>query len=256
MSVMRLRRAWMAAVARSMASSAARSSGVGIAAVARARKDDAQRGELLQGLVVQLARPAHALALGGLDAAPKPVGGDVLGGHDRRGGRRREGLHEALVLGGELGPGHRPVEGREHPDGLAAEDERDDEPCRGADVLGEREAQSGRSVGQALGLLAAQDVARHRPLDGDPASDDVGRDLAGGGLDHELLAVAQRDEHRARVDEGAAALDQQLEDALEVGLAADRPRDRGGGLERRRRPARARRGGRRRRGTGARSRSR
>ena len=83
------------------------------------------------------------------------------------------------------------------------------------------------------GCWRAQDVARHRPLHGDPPAHDVGRHLARGGLHHELLAVAQRDEHRARVDEGAAALDQQLEDALEVGLAADRPRDRRRRLERR-----------------------
>ena len=74
-------------------------------------------------------------------------------------------------------------------------------PLTAPDVLGQREAQPGRRVGQALGLLGAQDVAGDGALDGDAAADHVGRDLARGGHDDELVALAQRDEHRARVDE-------------------------------------------------------
>ena len=93
-------------------------------------------------------------------------------------------------------------------------------------MLGQREAQPCRGVGEALGLLAAQDVAGDRARDGDAPPDDVAGNLARGRLDHELVAFAQRHEHGARIDERAPALDQQLEDALEIGLAADRPGDR------------------------------
>ena len=58
-----------------------------------------------------------------------------------------------------------------------------------------------------------------------------GVELAGGGLDHEVGALAQLDHHRARRDERAPALGDELEDALQVGLAADGARDRGRRLE-------------------------
>ena len=50
--------------------------------------------------------------------------------------------------------------------------------------------------------------------------------LTGARGEHELVAVAQHDHDAARLDERAAALDDQLEHALELGLGADRERDR------------------------------
>ena len=51
--------------------------------------------------------------------------------------------------------------------------------------------------------------------------------LAGDRGGDELVALAQQDQQRARLDQGPAALDDDLEDAVEVGLAADRAGDLG-----------------------------
>ena len=66
-----------------------------------------------------------------------------------------------------------------------------------------------------------------------PLADQAGGQLARAGGDHELLAAMQLDQQRARGDQRAAALGDELEDDLEVGLAAERARDLGGRLERR-----------------------
>ncbi len=54
-------------------------------------EQDAQAGEALQGLVVQLAGPAPALALGRGDAVPGPLLGDRLRRGHRGGGAGGEG---------------------------------------------------------------------------------------------------------------------------------------------------------------------
>ncbi len=58
-----------------------------------------------------------------------------------------------------------------------------------------------------------------------------GRDLAGRRGHHEPGLLGEQDHHPARAHERAPALDDQLEHAVEVGLAADRARDRGRRLE-------------------------
>ena len=72
-----------------------------LVAAARAGQQHLEPRELLQRLVVQLARPAPALLLGGLHAAPQRL---VRRGLRRRDGRRRargERLQQPLVLLGE-----------------------------------------------------------------------------------------------------------------------------------------------------------
>ena len=53
----------------------------------------------------------------------------------------------------------------------------------------------------------------------------LGGHLAGRRDDPQLVTLAQRDEHRPRLHEGASALDDQLQDPVEVQLAADGARD-------------------------------
>ena len=59
----------------------------------------------------------------------------------------------------------------------------------------------------------------------------AGGALAGDRGGGEVVALAQQDQQRARFDQGSAPLDDDLEDAVEVGLAADRAGDLGGRFE-------------------------
>src|SRR5215212_5590709 len=78
---------------------------LGVAAAARGGQRDAQRRHVLQRLVVQLAGPALPLALGRLDAALQPVGGELLRGRDGGRGAGREGFQQLLVVAAELRAG-------------------------------------------------------------------------------------------------------------------------------------------------------
>ena len=87
-----------------------------------------------------------------------------------------------------------------------------------------------RRVGDAPAAALGEHLARRRSRERQPRRlADVHVARAGG--DHELVAVAQHDEHVVGLDQRAPALDHELEDALEVGLAADRAGDGGGGLQ-------------------------
>ena len=59
----------------------------------------------------------------------------------------------------------------------------------------------------------------------------LARHLAGDGGDDEVVAIHQEDDHATRLDESAAPLDDQLQNALEADLSSDRLRDLGGRLE-------------------------
>ena len=61
-------------------------------------------------------------------------------------------------------------------------------------------------------------------------------DVAGAGLHDQLVAVAQHDHEAACADEGASALDDQLEHVLERDLSADRDGDVAGRLQAANRP--------------------
>ena len=102
-------------------------------------------------------------------------------------------------------------------------------PMRSANANRRREEASARRSGAGRGGPHRRPCRRspgespRRPAEPSPAAR----------LDDEVGAVAQGDEHRPGVDERAPALDQQLEDALELRLASDRASDRGRRLERR-----------------------
>ena len=189
-SVIRLRRSPIAVVICSSAPSIAPV--MRVASPLRRAPDEqhAQAGELLQRLVVQLARPARAFGLGGLDRALERLLARVLGGRD--GGRRagRERLQQPLVLLVERAVAVEAVDHRERADGAVAEDHRRDDPV-------------------AL----------------------VARVLPGLRGEHVLVALAQGDLGRARVDQRPRALDDQLQHAVEVGHAAERAADLGRGLQ-------------------------
>src|ERR1022692_4467386 len=60
--------------------------------------------------------------------------------------------------------------------------------------------------------------------------------MAGAGGNHELVALAQQDQDTAGVNQSSSVLRDQLEDPLQVGVAADRMGDVSGCLERLHRP--------------------
>ena len=55
--------------------------------------------------------------------------------------------------------------------------------------------------------------------------------MARTGDDHQLVALSQHDEDVVGLDQRSPALDHELEDPLEIGLAANRAGDRGRGLQ-------------------------
>ncbi len=64
----------------------------------------------------------------------------------------------------------------------------------------------------------------------------AGWQLAGARGNHQPAALHQLDHEQARIDQGATALGDQLEDHVQIGLSADRPCDLGGRVERRHGP--------------------
>ena len=154
-------------------------------------------------------------------AAPAVVGGRLRGGDGGR-GAGRERLEQPLV--GPAEGGH-PVDRDEHAVRLAAEDERDDQAAArvhaeaaGAVLI---EARAVELVGQMLRRARAHRRARDGVGQRDPLPDDAVRQLAGPRGDHEVVALAQLDQQRARRDERAPARGDQLEDGRQVGFAAD-----------------------------------
>ena len=94
------------------------------------------RGQLLAGLVVELAREPAPLELLRLDHAAQRVARDARGEVDGDRGPRREGLGEAQVVVGEARVGALPVVGDDHADRPLAGDERDVEAAARAEPPG------------------------------------------------------------------------------------------------------------------------
>ena len=82
-----------------------------------------------------------------------------------------------------------------------------------------------------LGPPRAQDAAGDGALDRHALAVDGAVQLTGPGGDHELVVLGQHDHERARAHERPRPLDDQLEDAAQVGLAAERLRDRDGRVQ-------------------------
>ena len=204
-----------------------------LTAAPRRGEPDAQAGKALQRLVVQLAGPAPALLLGGLNALAQPLLLDRLaGGHCRR-GAGRERAEEAFVFAIEARIVAEMVKGGEDADRAAAERERHQQ--RGVGLEAEqllRDVQRRARVRQPLGALRPQHLPRDRALDRHVLAVGARRELAGAGRVHELLLVLEHDHERAGADEGPRPRDDQLEDAVEVRLSAERLRDRHCGVER------------------------
>ena len=116
-----------------------------------------------------------------------------------------------------------PVEGDEHAERAAAEDERHQQ--RGARL--QARARPRRRAAASSGAPCSSR---------EPPSRGRRRDLAGGRGDHQPVVLAQQDHDAARVDQRPPALDDQLEHPVEVDLAADGAGDRRGRLEPAHRP--------------------
>jgi len=143
-------------------------------------------------------------------------------------------VHEALVVDGERRPVDQAVEGDEDPYSQRSVDERH-EQRRSRAVYAEvdrGEPESGLDVGDQQRTGAGEHVSDGRALHPDRTSHRRAAELAGRGGDGEAVALAQQHQHRARVGERAAARDDKLEDAIDVGLATDRSRDRRARLQR------------------------
>ena len=82
-------------------------------------------------------------------------------------------------------------------------------------------------VRDAFRVAGVQDLADDGPGERRAPGPTSLADRAGAGGDQELAAVDQEDPQRTGVNKRPGALCDQLEHALEVGLAADRPCDRG-----------------------------
>ncbi len=188
-----------------------------------------QAGEALKRLVVQLARPAAALVLGGHQALPVLFRGDRRRRGDGGGGAHGESLEQPLVLRREDRAALERVEREQHAVRLVAEDERHDEPALAADaepadpVL--LETRAVELLLEPLRPARAQRRARDRVLERDPGADQAVGKLARSGRDLQLRPAHELDQDGARRDERAAALGDELEDHAEVGAAADRLRD-------------------------------
>ena len=177
--------------------------------------------ERLQRLVVQLARPAVALGLGRRHASGGGVGLHRLARSPPRSPpvprRPRSSCSSSRV---KVAVAVDAVEGGEHAEALAAVDERDEQRRRGM-----RRARAARAGSAAraprrrcagCGLRRAPGRRSSRPAAGAPACVDLHVARAGG--DHELVALAQHDEHVVGLHQRPPALDDQLEDAIELGL--------------------------------------
>jgi hypothetical protein len=188
--------------------------------------------ERLEGLVVQLAGPPPSLRLGRLDRLAQAVGLDRLGGRDRGGRAGREGLEQLLVVAGERHVAGQPVERDQRAERRAAVGQRHHEGRLGvADAepaQGDPEAPLG--VGQPARARAGQHPGQRRVGHGQRQVLRHG-EAAGAGSRAQRVALDEQDEHVTRLDERAAALDDELEHAVELGLAPHRARDRGRGLE-------------------------
>ena len=120
---------------------------------------------------MQLARPAPALLLGGVDRLANAALLDPSGGRDRRRRAGGEGLQQRLVLGVAVLAEH-----DQHPERLATEHERDEKTAGGRQ---------------------AERIA-------DPA-----RNVPGRGRNHHAPGLAQEDHEPVRLDQGQTAIDDQ-----------------------------------------------
>ena len=185
-----------------------------LAAAPGRRQPDAQAGEALQRLVVQLAGPAPALLLGGLDALAQPLLLDRLAGGHRRRRAGRERAEEALVLAVEAASSPRwskaastPTERPRNASGTSSAVSAS-RPSSSCEMCSAERASVSRSERCDRSTWPV-----HRPLDRHLLAVGARRELAGAGREHELLLLLEHDHQRAGAHERPRPLDDQLEDA-------------------------------------------
>ena len=230
-SVMRLRNSRTASSTCATAWSTARLIVLGLPGAPCRCQPYLQRREVLQRLVVQLPRPACPLALGGLDVPTQRLGRHLLrGGHS--GGRAgREGEEDLLVVAVELRSLAEAVKRGQHAEGVPTKHQRHEEPRLRLDRVAERGSQALGGVVEPFRAPGLEDAAGHRALNRNPQAQNLAFQLTGRRYDPLLLALLEQDDHRPCLDQRPPALDDQLQDSLEVGLSPHRPRDCGRGLE-------------------------
>ena len=191
----------------------------------RRREQHLERGQRLERLVVELARPPPPLSFLRLDPLAKRSGGGDLRGRHPRGRADRERLEEALVPGRERRVVAPAVECGQHAERPPPHGERDEEAGRRPEAVGQRELELGGRLREPLRPAGAQDVARNRSFDRDPHPEQVLADVARQRRDDEVPPVIQHDQHQPGVGQHPSALHDELEDAVEVGLPGQRECD-------------------------------
>ena len=146
----------------------------------------------------------------------------------RRAGRER--VEHALVLLREAFVPAQGIEPYQDTQSVAAEGERHEQrgdPRAGAARPRE---QIGADAGESVGPTGFEHLARGRALGRDPQLG-LAVELAGGRRHPQLAAVVEQNQQRSSFDQRPAALDDRLQDSIEVCLAADRAGDLGRCLE-------------------------
>ena len=195
-----------------------------------------ERRQVLQRLVVKLARPVGTFLLGRRDALPASLAVDRHRGRDRRGRARRERRQQALVLTAERRPALESVDRDQHPVSASPEDQRDHQSGVGLNAKPtEAMLLEPGSVGLILKAERLRDPERRAGqtvLQIDALAHQAGGQLArSGGHDH-LPRLLVLDHDRPGGHQRSSALGHQPQDQVQVGLAAERLRDLHGRVER------------------------
>ncbi len=171
---------------------------------------------------MQLASPAAAFLLGGVDGVLQPLLGHRTGRRHPGRGAGGEGLEHPLVLVVE--PPRLPDAVQRHDDAerVSAEDQGGEQ---GATGLRRSQVHARELAEQHLlrCLLCADPEARHLRVQ---AAGD-----GGGRRDDEILALAEQDDQCPGLDQRPPALHDRIQHPLEIGLPAHGDRDVGGSLQ-------------------------
>lgn len=197
-------------------------------------------GEVLQRFVVQLSRPAPALAFGGREPLALKLGCDATRGRGEDGRAGREPLQQAVVLSCECRSVVQPVQGDQNGVGLVVKDERNDQ----AGIRADSEAAETVLVKasaveidlQAVRRAREQRRAGDRISEDDPRSEQTRGSVSGRSGDDELGAIHDLDQQCLCRHRRPPALGNQLKDDINISRAADSTRDLGRRLERCDRP--------------------
>ena len=195
-----------------------------------------QRRQVLQRLVVKLAGPVGTFLLGRRDALPAALALDRHRGRDGRGRAGRERLRQALVLSAERRPVLEPVDRDQHSVSAPAEDQWDHQSRVGPET---KPTEAMPFEPSSVGLILEAERPRYPErcagqavLHVDPGTHEAGGHFAGAsGHDH-LPRLLTLDHERPGGHQRSAAFGHEPQDQIQVGFAAERPRDLHGRVER------------------------